>query len=234
MEVPPAHDSRGVARAHPVRTLGRWERHEADRVSHDGPIVFVVMGDAETRDRVRELAELAGLHVRTYVDAATFLRELSAEQPGCLVLGAGGGSQDGLGLLQELGHRRMPMPAIVMTLPGDVSTAVAAVRAGAVDVVEKHTLAERTVPCIFRALAMDLGARARRLENGQTLLRYTNLSRRERQVLQLVMEGETSSAIAGRLGLREKTVEIYRSHINKKMRTRNAAELTSKVMHSMA
>lgn len=196
------------------------------------PVVFVVHDDTETCDHIRALAEAAGLKVRTYADAAAFLAELSLDSPGCLVIGAQTRSMSASELQGELAARGAHIPVILAAAHADVSTAVTALKAGALDVIEAPFLNQHMVPAILRAIAADLGQRWRHLQRADVQLRYAQLTPREREVLLLVIEGATSSGIARQLGIREKTVEIYRSQINRKMRVRNAVEL-ARVMQSI-
>ena len=91
---------------------------------------------------------------------------------------------------------------------------------------------QRVLPMVLRAIAADLGSRSSRLAQDDIRLRYAQLSRRECEVLKLVIEGQTSGVIAKQLGICAKTVEIYRSNINKKMRVRNAVQL-AQMMHAV-
>jgi len=184
------------------------------------------------REAVRALAEGIGLQVWASSDAAAFLNEIPPETPGCVVLGARIGAVSALQLQQELVARNVHMPVIIAAAHADVTLAVTALKAGAMDVIERPLLTQRIVPAILRALAADLTWRASRLESDDIRLRFRRLTPREREILELVIKGQTSGIIAEQLGIQEKTVGIHRSNINKKMRARNAVELT-KLMHSM-
>lgn len=174
---------------------------------------------------VREQVAAIGIRTRAAQTSAALIDEVSRHRPCCVVIDAAPDLERARALCQEMEWRELGVPTLVVTERTDVATAISAIRAGVLDVIEMETLTNRLVPCILQAIASDLDARARRIESDAVRLRYARLSPRERDVLRLVIEGATSSAIASRLGLREKTVEVYRSHINKKMCTRNAAEL---------
>jgi len=190
------------------------------------PVVHVVADGAETRARIRRMAEGAGLGVRAYADADALLVGLAAHEPGCLVLGGDDPAMNVAEVRRALGARGIDLPIIVAGGQTDVASAVEAIKGGAVDVIEPAFLEQRLLPAILRAISAGLATRSARLHQDEIRLRYLQLTPRERQVLALVVEGATSAAIATRLGVHEKTVEIYRSHINKKMGTRNAVELT--------
>lgn len=196
------------------------------------PVVHIVADGAETRARLRHMAEAAGLGVRTYVDAPALLAGLTVHETGCLVLGEHDPAISTAEVQQALGARGIDLPIIVAGVHTDVASAVEAIKAGAVDVIEPALLEQRLLPAILRAISAGLVTRTTRLRQDEVRLRYVQLTPRERQVLAMVVDGETSAAIATRLGVHEKTVEIYRSHINKKMGTRNAVELT-RLVHGM-
>jgi FixJ family two-component response regulator len=189
------------------------------------PTVRVIDDDWETRELLRGLAESVDFEVETYVDAAKFLKELDPSLPGCLVLDARLHGLSGLQLQQELAARNVGLPVIVTTRHGDVATAVAAMRAGAFDVVEKPILSHFLLASIRRAVAADLSRRTSSAEAAEIRLRYGRLTGRERDVLRLVAAGMTSRSIAAHLGVCERTVEVYRSRIKHKMQARNSADL---------
>jgi len=201
---------------------------QADALAR-APTVFVLHEDPEVCKQVRALVEAAGLATRTCCDAASLFSELSLDQPGCLVLGSRIDSLTAPELQCELTRRGIDIPTIVDVGCAEVSLAVSALRAGAVEVIEHPLLWERLVAVILRAIAADLHRRSHLLARGEVRRRYAELTAREREVLEFVVEGATSSAIAKQLGIREKTVEVYRSHINRKMRARNAVELARMV-----
>ena len=193
------------------------------------PVVFIVHDADETRSRSQSLVEAAGLQTRVYFDATTFLKEVRADEPGCLVIGARVDSLCAAEVQKALLLRDAALPMIVLASDGDMESAVSALKVGALDVLEARLLQERLLPLVLSALATDLGSRFSRLERDDVRLRYAELTPRECEVLRLVLEGETSNAIAKQLGVREKTIEVYRSHINRKMRVRNAVQLAQVV-----
>lgn len=189
------------------------------------PTVVVLVQDERLAERIREEVNAVGIRTHRTVASSSLVDEIARHRPCCVVIDAAPDLERARALCQELEWRELGIPTLVVTERTDVASAIAAVRAGVLDVIEMETLTHRLVPCILQAIASDLDARARSIESDVVRLRYARLSPRERDVLKLVIEGATSSTIAARLGLREKTVEVYRSHINKKMCTRNAAEL---------
>jgi FixJ family two-component response regulator len=197
------------------------------------PMVSLLDTDPQTRASVRALVQAAGLQVQEYGDVSAFLSAVAAERVGCIIVGISHGAAGVFALQHELQARGVRLPVIVAAGVTDVATAVSLLKAGAADVIESPRLSERLVPAVLQAITADLATRASRVAGDGIRMRYDRLTQREREVLRLVVEGYPSSAIAQQLGIQEKTVEIYRSHINKKMRARNAVELT-KMMHNMS
>jgi len=193
------------------------------------PTVFVVDDDVSIRESLRLLVESVGLTAETYPNAAVFLENLTPDRPGCLVLDVRLPGISGLELQKELSARGVHIPIIMTTGYPDVAVAVEAMKAGAFDFIEKPFSLQRILDSIQRAIARDLSLRRRRAGCSEIRLRLAKLSKREREIMRLVADGMTSSAIASELGLQKKTVEIYRSHINRKMRARNVADLVRMV-----
>ncbi len=189
------------------------------------PTVFVVDDDVGVREALRRLVESIGLTADTYPNAAVFLENLDTDRPGCLVLDVRLPGMSGLELQKELADRGVQLPVVMMTAYPDVSVAVEAMKAGAFDFLEKPFPAQRILDSIQAAIAQDSRLRRQQARHREVQARLAQLSPREREVMDLVAEGQTSSAIASHLGLRKKTVEVYRSHINRKMGARNVADL---------
>jgi FixJ family two-component response regulator len=179
--------------------------------------VFVVDDDAPARDSLRTLIESVGLQYAGYATAEEFLAVYTAEQPGCLVLDLRMPGMDGLDLQEELSRCGYTIPIIFVTGYGEVPVAVHALRAGAVDFLEK--------PCSHRELlkricdAVELDAKHRRGERHQSEIarRIRSLSPREREVLDLVLAGKHSKEIAAELGIASKTVDTHRANIMQKL-----------------
>jgi len=201
---------------------GEWRGSD---VADERTTVFVVDDDAAMRERLRSLIRATGLSVRTFPGVVAFLKSFSPECPGCIVAEVRMPGVSGLELQRELQVRRVPTPVIGVLDYGDVTTAVEAMRGGASDVIERAKLGTDLLTSIQRAIAQDRASRKTRVTENETRAHYQQLTRRERQVLDLVVVGHRSREIAQHLGIREKTVEVYRSRINKKMRAHNAAEL---------
>jgi FixJ family two-component response regulator len=224
-------------RSDPIKAIAHGTTRTGSRGRVDGggqtpqqvPTVFVVDDDVDLRDSLRTLVQSVGLAAEVYPNATVFLENLTGDRPGCLVLDVRLPGMSGLELQKELIARGIDIPIIMTTGYPDVSVAVEAMKAGAADFIEKPFSLQRILDSIQRAIAQQLSMRRDRAQREEIHLRLAQLSRRERQVARMVANGMTSSAIASRLGLQKKTVEVYRSHINKKMGARNVADLVRMV-----
>ncbi len=203
------------------------------RPNPDGPAtLWLVDDDAETRASLGSLGPLLDVQVSAFADATSFLRAFEPDRPGCIVADAHLDGMSGLALQDELMARRCWLPVIMAIRPGDVRTAVAAAKGGAFEIVEHPLSGDRMAECIRRGVAACRESWAARAEHVTLERRFDRLSPREHEVLRLVVAGLTSRAIAKELGLQEKTIEAYRSHIKHKLRARNAADLV-RIFHSV-
>jgi two-component system, LuxR family, response regulator FixJ len=189
------------------------------------PIVFVVDDDRAMRESLRWLLESVGLTVRTYSTAADFLREYEPSQPGCLVLDVRMPGMSGLDLQADLVRRGAGLPTIVVTGHAEVPMAVRAVKAGAVDFIEKPFSDQLLLDRVRQALEIDRLEREVRRRREEARRRLESLTTREREVLALVAAGKANKEIAADLGLSPKTVEVHRSHVMSKMAVDSLAEL---------
>ena len=188
-------------------------------------IVFVVDDDRAMRDSLRWLLESIGLTVRTYATAAEFLREHQPSQPGCLVLDVRMPGMSGLDLQAELVKRGAELPTIVVTGHAEVAMAVRAVKAGAIDFIEKPFSDQLLLDRVRQALEIDRQLREVRARREEARRRLASLSAREREVLELVAAGKANKEVAAALGLSTKTVEVHRAHVMSKMAVDSLAEL---------
>ena len=189
------------------------------------PIVFVVDDDRAMRDSLRWLLESIGLSVRTYPTAADFLSDHDPAQPGCLVLDVRMPGMSGLDLQTELANRGSELPTIVVTGHAEVAMAVRAVKAGALDFIEKPFSDQLLLDRVRQALEIDRQSREVRVRREDARRRLASLSAREREVLSLVAAGKANKEVAAALGLSPKTVEVHRAHVMSKMAVDSLAEL---------
>jgi two-component system response regulator FixJ len=189
------------------------------------PVVFVVDDDPAMRDSLRWLIESTGLHVETFADAATFLARIRPDVPGCLVLDVRMPGMSGLDLQAELGRRGIGLPTIVVTGHAEVSMAVRAVKAGALDFIEKPFSDQLLLDRVRQGIDFDRQQRDGREQRAEILRRMSLLTQREREVLDLVVAGRANKEIAAALRLSPKTVEVHRAHVMDKMQASSVAEL---------
>ena len=187
--------------------------------------VYVVDDDEAVRRFLRGLIESIGLEVKAYASAQEFLDGYEVGSPGCLLLDIRMPDMSGLELQAELRRREIDIPVIILTGHGDVKVAVHAMKAGAVDFIEKPFNNELLLHAIQKAVAGSLHSTGARVRRQELLQRLETLTTRERQVLGLVVAGETNKGAARRLGISEKTVEIHRAKVMEKMQAKSLAEL---------
>ncbi len=195
----------------------------------EAPTVFIVDDDTAVRDSLRWLVETINLDVETYGSATSFLDSCDPNRPGCLVLDVRMPGMSGLELQENLIGRGITLPVIVITGYGDVPSAVRAMRQGAVDFLEKpfddQALLELIQHCVHRD-AQDREADAARREVRKNLARLTP---REREVLDLVVAGNSNKETARCLGVSPKTIEVHRARVMEKMAVTSLAKLAQMI-----
>ena len=189
------------------------------------PVVFVVDDDPAMRDSLRWLIESTGLNVETFGDAQTFLARIRPELPGCLVLDVRMPGMSGLDLQAELVRRGIGLPTIVVTGHAEVPMAVRAVKAGAIDFIEKPFSDQLLLDRVRQGIEMDRLERDGRARRADVLRRMSLLTQREREVFDLVVAGRANKEIAATLRLSPKTVEVHRAHVMEKMQAKTVADL---------
>jgi FixJ family two-component response regulator len=189
------------------------------------PTVFIVDDDEAVLDSIAELVMSVGLRASTLRSAQQFLDTFEAEQPGCLVLDVRMAHKSGLALQEELNAVGARIPIVFISGHGDISVAIKAIKAGAVDFVQKPYREQQLLDSINEALRRD--AEIRQANDGSDDLagRLAVLSEREHDVLEHVARGLSSKAIAKELDISYRTVELHRSHIMEKLRVHSVAEL---------
>lgn len=193
------------------------------------PTVFVVDDDGAVRHFLRGLIVSVNLRVQAYASAQEFLEAYQQGSPGCLVLDIRMPGISGLELQQELNARGIDLPIIVLTGHGSVQVAVHAMKAGAIDFIEKPFNNEVLLDRVQKAVAKSVNAYEDRLKQDEILRRQNSLTPREHQVLDLVVAGESNKRIARHLQISDKTVEIHRANVMEKMQARSLADLVKMV-----
>jgi two-component system response regulator FixJ len=197
---------------------------EADAMS-DAPTVFVVDDDPAVRDALRWLVEPTGWRVETFARARAFLDAYDPARPGCLVLDVRMPGMSGPELQAELAARGITLPIILLSAHGTVPVAVRALKAGALDFVEKPYDARQLLARIRDAVAVDQQARGQRAARAEVEACLSRLTAREREILQRLLAGEANKEIAAGLRLSPRTVEAYRARILLKLEARSLLEV---------
>ncbi len=193
------------------------------------PTVFVVDDDQAVRRFLCGLIASVDLRVEAYASAREFLDAYEPGQPGCLLLDIRMPGMSGLELQKELAERAIDLPVIILTGHGDVQVAVHAMKAGAVDFIEKPFNNELLLDRIQKAVAEGVEADSTRARQDEIMGRVELLTPRERQVLDMVVAGETNKGVARRLDISDKTVEIHRARVMEKMQAKSLADLVKMV-----
>ncbi len=188
------------------------------------PLLLVVDDDPAVRDSLHALLESAGYAVEDYDSARGFLQNLSPAGS-CAVIDIRMPGMDGLELQAEMARSGIDLPVIIMTGHGDVPLAVRAMKAGAIDFVEKPFNDELLLESIRRALRIGHQNRARRAEISAARDLIASLTPRERNVLDRLIAGRSNKATASELGISPRTIEIHRAHIMDKMNARSLSDL---------
>jgi FixJ family two-component response regulator len=191
----------------------------------DAAIVCVIDDDEDVRKALERLLRSIGLAVETFSSPQAFLAYPLADRPSCLVLDVQLPGQSGLDLQTALEQGELNIPIVFVTGHGDVPTSVRAMRAGAVDFLEKPFEDRALLDSIHRALDESRERRADRAERAVIRQRIDSLTPREYQVLGLVVTGMLNKQVAGELGAAEKTIKVHRGRIMAKMRANSVVDL---------
>lgn len=189
------------------------------------PTIFIADDDAAVRDSLRVLLESAGYRVRCFASGSDFLAAAPASEDGCLIIDVRMPGIGGLEVQDRLRVEGVALPVIVITGYGDVPLAVRAMRAGAVDFVEKPFTEEEILAAVDRALELGRQKHKAGAEAAEAEARLSQLSAREHQVMHLLISGKQNKLIAYELGISPRTVEIHRARIMQKTQARSLSEL---------
>lgn len=189
-------------------------------------IVFIVDDDEAVRDSLAMLLESHGYRTQSFPSAETFLDFLQAPPAaGCLLLDVNLPGANGLSLLRRMSERFQDMPVLMMTGMGQVAVAVEAMKAGALDFLEKPLDPDRLFALVDRALAISAKASAATEERCRARSRLDPLTPRERAVFDQLAMGKTNKQIAAELEISPRTVEIHRANLMDKLEATSVADL---------
>lgn len=187
--------------------------------------VFVVDDDKAMRDSVCMLLESVGINCEAFSCADDFLASCNPAQEGCLLLDVRMPGMSGMELLSILNPKGIMLPVILITGHGDVPMAVRALKHGAFDFLQKPFNPQELLDRAQAALKLDRENRLRFNKINQRRAHLETLTSREREVVDLIVSGDSSKVIAMKLGISPKTVDVHRAHILRKLDVKSIAEI---------
>jgi RNA polymerase sigma factor (sigma-70 family) len=187
--------------------------------------VFVVDDDASIRGAVKSLLKSVGLRAETFGSTEEFVSAARAEAPSCLVLDVRLPGMSGTDFQADLAKRGVRIPIIFITAHGDVPMTSRAMKAGAVEFLQKPFQKNELLDAIHQALDRDRAAREQEAGFAALRARFDTLTDREQEVMKLVADGLMNKQVAGELGVSEITVKVHRSRVMQKMKAESLADL---------
>ncbi|MBF0263942.1 MAG: response regulator transcription factor [Gammaproteobacteria bacterium] len=188
-------------------------------------VVCVIDDDDDVRTALQLLLESVGLTVKNFSSAIEYLEQFDATLPGCLIVDIRMPGMSGLELQQKLVQEKLHPPIIIITGHGDISIAVKAVKAGAVDFIEKPFNNQNMLDVVHRAIEFDSQHRGITSSQIEVEEKYENLTPREKEVMKKVVEGLRNKVIATDLNVTQSTVEAHRSKVMEKMKAQSLSDL---------
>jgi FixJ family two-component response regulator len=189
------------------------------------PAVYVVDDDPSVRVAMERLLKSVGLSVKTFASAREFLDQTTPEWSGCLIVDLRMPGMGGLDLQDHLSARQVSLPVVFLTGYGTVPASVRAMKAGAVDFLEKPVDDQTLLDAVHKALERDREARRNQAEMQALHQRLAALTPREYEVLTFIISGRLNKQAAAELGTTEKTIKVHRARIMEKLQCASLAEL---------
>ena len=189
------------------------------------PRVWLLDHDRPTCAALEKLLRATAIEVEVFADPASILERLEQQRPNCMVLGLGPREQLGLELLEQAQGRAERLAIVLVSRATDVARSVRAMKAGAVDVLERPVDHGALLGAVVRGLARDADWREARSRMAEVTQKLQALTPREREVFELVATGKPNRRIAVELGTSEKTVKVHRGRVMHKLRASSVVEL---------
>jgi RNA polymerase sigma factor (sigma-70 family) len=196
--------------------------------------VFLVDDDASIRDALSLLISLKGLRSSVFASAEDFLAVYNPSWRGCLLTDLKMQGMSGLDLQEELQQRGVQLPVVVLTAHGDVNTARAALKNGAVDFLEKPVNDEVLIDVLLNAIRIDEENHRAQTQQAQTTARLARLTAREREVLDALADGLSHKEIAEKLSISARTVEVYKARMMDKLQCGTLADVVRLAIEARA
>ncbi len=190
-----------------------------------GPVIYVVDDQQSVRDALSEMLSVFGFETGKFESADAFLQALDPSVPACIVADVRMPGTDGIELVRRLADRNISLPVILISGHADIPMAVAAIKAGAEEFIEKPVDDTQLVAAINRGLARMHENLSSSRSHDELRERFARLTPRQTEIFKLVAEGLTSQNIAEKLGISVRTVESYRAEIMEKMQAQSVAVL---------
>lgn len=193
--------------------------------NNDAQTVFVIDDDVDVRDSLKWLLESVGLNVQTYENALALFDGFDNGKSGCIVMDVRMPGLSGINAQKKLLEHNIELPVIMISAHGNVDMAVTALTQGAMTFIEKPFDDQVLIDHVHNALEKDRTRFTHRNSQSRIRERYDNLTRRERQVMELIVKGLSNQEAADELGINRKTVEGHRANMTAKMKVDSFAEL---------
>lgn len=189
------------------------------------PVVHIVDDDDAVRDALQMLMTSENIAAKTYASAEDFITQKNIKKPGCLLLDVRMPGMNGLQLLEQLKKNDISLPVILITGHGDISMAVQAMKDGAADFIEKPFNNERLLNTIKVCLDDCINLNSKTEQRKEMQQKIATLTRREREIMNLLVEGKKNKLIAQELGISTRTVELHRAKVMEKLHANSLSDI---------
>ncbi len=216
------------------RASAQPPKHQAARVKRQGPVVAVVDDDRSVCESISETLRSVGCRPTCFTDPARFLDEGDPDRFDCLVLDVRMPGLSGLEVQHELNRRSAVLPVIFISGHGDIAMAMAAVHAGALHFLEKPFRDQALLDAVHEAIGAGIRRRAEQANRDLMRAQVMGLTPREREVAEAVASGKSASAIARRLDLSPRTVEMHKLRAMRRLGVSSSTELTRLIVEAQA